>query len=152
MSYADAYTRLMDSALHSLDAIEEQGNVLSFVLQTAAHIQELSAQVPEFYIGEFFNMFKDAAVKRFRIEMADCEQTLRDAKADAASASAQLQARLDTARAAGDRVAEHAIWREREVRQKAYQAKVDAASSRMDVIGLRIKALPELASALGIDF
>jgi len=89
---------------------------------------------------------------RMRIETADCEQELRDANAEAATASDELQVRFDAARAAGDREAEHAVWRDREIRQVACQAKVDAASRRADIIGLRLGAVQELPSALGINF
>jgi hypothetical protein len=152
MSYADAYTKLIDSTLVSLEAIEGPEDVHPFIVQTAAQVHELSAKIPEFYAEEFFDIFKDAVVERFRIETADCEQELRDANAEAATASDELQVRFDAARAAGDREAEHAVWRDREIRQVACQAKVDAASRRADIIGLRLGAVQELPSALGINF
>jgi hypothetical protein len=152
MSYEDAYARLIDSALTSLDAIEGPEDVQPFILQISTQLNELSVSMPEFYIGEFFNMFKDVVVERFSAASADCERALREANAEAATVSADLQARLATAHAAGDRAAEHAVWREREVRQAACQAKVDAVTKRADVLGLRLGAFQELVSAMGGDF
>jgi hypothetical protein len=152
MSYEDAYTKLIYSTLTSLEAIESPDGVNPFVAQTATQVGELSTKIPEFYVEEFFNILKDAVVERFRIETADCERALRDANAEAAAASDELQARLDAARAAGDRETEHAVWRDREMRQAACQAKVDAASRRADILSLRLSAFQELPSALGINF
>ena len=151
MSYADAYAKLIDSALTSLEAIEEPSDVHPFVLRTATQLRELSATTTEFYPGEFLNIFKDAVVERIGAESADCEQALHDAKAEAATASGELQARLAEAHATGDRDAEHAVWREREIRQAECQAKVDAASKHADMLILRLGAFRELASAFGID-
>lgn len=152
MSYADAYTKLIDSAFTSLEAIEEPEDVHPFVVKTAAQVRELSAKTPEFYAGEFVNLFKDAVVERVRIEAAHGEQALRDANAEADAASAELQVRFDEAHAAGNREAEHAVWRDREIRQAACQAKIDEVTRRADVLGLRLTAFQELASALGFNF
>lgn len=109
MSYANAYTKLIDSTLISLEAIEAPEDIYPFVVQTAAEISELSAKIPEFYVEEFFNIFKDTVIERYRIESADCQQALNDANAEAATASAELQDRFDAARAAGDRETGHAV-------------------------------------------
>jgi hypothetical protein len=121
-------------------------------VQTAAQVREFSVKIPGFYVEEFFNIFKDSVVERVRIESADCEQALRDANAEAATASDELQARLDAARAASDRETEHAVWRDREIRQAACQAKVDAVTRRIGILSLRLGAFQELPSALGINF
>jgi hypothetical protein len=151
MSYVDAYTKLTDSALSSLETIDKSEDVHPFVVQTAAQLHQISTDIPEFYIGEFFNIFKDAVVERLRAESADCQKALNDANAEAAAASTELQARLAAAHAGGDREAEHAVWREREIRQAECQAKVDAASNRGNVLSLRLGAFQELALAMGID-
>lgn len=151
MRYADAYTKLIDTALISLESIETPDNVRPFVLQTAAQVRELSAKTPEFYVGEFFSRFKDEVVERCQAEAEACQQAVHDAHAEGATASAELQARFDAAHAAGDREAEHAVWRDREIGQAAVQAKVDAAGKRADVISLRLDACLELASTLGIN-
>jgi hypothetical protein len=148
----DVYTEIIDSALTSLDAITKPEDAHPFVLRTAAQLRKASANIAEFYIGEFFNIFKDMVIERFRAESAECQQALRDANAEAATVSAELRIRLAAAHAAGDREAEHAVWREREIRQAACQAKVDAASKRVDMISLRLSVFQELASTLGIDF
>ena len=71
---------------------------------------------------------------------------IEEAKAEANAATIELQARLDAARNAGDRKAEHAVWGELEIRQAACQAKIDATTARMDPIGLRIEAIGDPAT------
>jgi hypothetical protein len=56
------------------------------------------------------------------------------------------------AREAGDREAEHVVWREREARQAACQAKIDAATVRMDAIGVRVEVVKDLAMVSGLSF
>jgi len=111
--------------------------------------QEVSAETPEFYIGEFFNLFKDAAVAQVRTETGQGMRTLENAQA---AAAAELQARLDAARKAQDREAEHDVWRERGARQAECQAKIDAGTARMGLLEFHVKAIETLAAALGLSF
>jgi len=80
----------------------------------------VSAETPEFYIGEFFNLFKDAAVAQVRTETGQGMRTLENAQA---AAAAEPRARLDAARKAHDREAEHDVWRERGARRLNARAK-----------------------------
>jgi uncharacterized membrane protein YdbT with pleckstrin-like domain len=112
----------------------------------------VSAETPEFYIGEFFNLFKDAAVAQVRTETAQGMRTLQNAQAAAAAATAELQARLDAARKAHDREAEHEVRRERDARQAECQAKIDAGTARMGLLEFHVKAIETLATALGLSF
>ena len=73
--------------------------------------------MPEFYVGEFFNLFKNAAIARVSAEVAQGTRTLENARAEAAAATTELQTRLYAARKAYDREDEHEVWREREARQ-----------------------------------
>ena len=74
---------------------------------------------------------------------------LRDVKAETAAASVELTARFRAARAAGDRAAQHAVWRDKETRQAAGQAKIATVTRRLELERLRLDAYKSLASALG---
>jgi hypothetical protein len=151
-AYDQAYAEVTEAVLSSMPAVDSPESSRRFVAQAAQRIQELSAEAPEFYVGEFFSVFKDAAVAQVRIEVAQGTRTLESAQAEAAAASTELQTRLDAARKAHDREAEHEVWREREARQTACQAKIDAVTARIGLIELRIKAIESLGTALGLDF
>ena len=55
-------------------------------------------------------MFKDAAVIQGQAELSDVEQALNEVKASNEAVAAELNVRLNAARAAGDRAAQHALW------------------------------------------
>jgi inorganic triphosphatase YgiF len=151
-TYRRAYDEVTQMLLSSLRTVDSAASARTFVSQAAEKIRDASVSVPEFYVGEFFNVFKDAAVAHAGQEVAECERALKEAQDDATVGTAELQVQLDAARQAGDCQAEHAVWREREIRQAACQAKVDAASARMDPIGVRIETVEALATALGLSF
>ena len=73
-------------------------------------------------------------------------------KFETTTGTVELQARLEAASPAGDRDAEHAIWREREERQATCQAKVDNASRRLDSAMIRLEAYESPASTLGFSY
>lgn len=151
-TYKHAYAEVTQAVLSSLSSVDSAASARTFVSQAANKIREACASIPEFYLGEFFNVFKDAAVAQAGKEIAECQRAIEEAKAEANAATIELQVQLDAARNAGDREAEHAVWGERETRQAACQAKIDATTARMDPIGLRIGAIEDLATALGISF
>jgi pyruvate/2-oxoglutarate dehydrogenase complex dihydrolipoamide acyltransferase (E2) component len=97
---------------------------------------------------EFLEMFKDAAVIQGQAELSDVEQALNEVKASNEAVAAELNVRLNAARAAGDRAAQHALWREREVRQAEGQAKVDELTRSLNPVGFRFDALKSLWSSL----
>jgi hypothetical protein len=138
--------------LVTLEAVDSSAAVSAFATQAARQVREMSARIPEFYVGEFFNFFKDAIVAYGKSVVADCQRRLAEAQVEVQIGTVELQARLDAARAVGDRDAEHAIWQEREIRQAAAQAKVDDASRRAAVLSLHVDVCSDLASALGISF
>lgn len=82
---------------------------------------------------------------RAKSEIAACRTAVHEAKARADVASVGLQARLTTARASGDGEAEH-VWRERESRQAAGRAEIDASKRRIDAVNLRLRTCENLAS------
>lgn len=145
------YAAFTEATLADLGTVSTAETARAFATMTAQKVRDMSAKSPEFYAGEFFDIFKDAAVAKSRAEMAECEQAVDEAKAEAATGTAQLQERLNAARASGDRQAEHDIWREREIRQAAVQAKIDEATKRIDPISMRLDACNELAAALGLE-
>jgi hypothetical protein len=151
-TYEHAYAEVTQAVLSSLSTVDSVASARTFVSRAANKIREASASVPEFYLGEFFNVFKDAAVAQAGKEIADCQRAIEQAKAEANAATNELQARLEAALNTGDREAEHAVWRERETRQAACQAKIDTTTARMDPIGLRIGAIEDLATALRLSF
>jgi hypothetical protein len=148
--YEQAYSNTVESVISTLWTVETPDATRTFITQASRYIRFQAENTPEFYMAEFFNMFKDAVVGRATAEIAASERDVSDAKAGAHSASVELQARLTTARAAHDREAEHSLWREREMRQAEYQAKVDASKRRIASVSLRLDACKELASALQV--
>jgi hypothetical protein len=78
-------------------------------------------------------------------------RTPENAQAEAAAATAELQARHDAARKAHAREAEHEVWRERDARQAECQAKIAACTARMGLLEFLVKAIETLATALGLS-
>jgi hypothetical protein len=150
-AHTRAYAAFTEAALADLRTVSTAETARAFATITAQKVQDMSARSPEFYVGEFFGIFKDAAVAESQAEIAECTQTINDAKTEAATGTAQLQERLNAARAAGDHQAQHDIWREREIRQAAVQAKIDETTKRIDPISKRVNAINELATALGLE-
>jgi hypothetical protein len=152
IDYKTAYSDTMESMISTLWRVTTPDSARTFTSQAAQHIRSNAQNVPEFYVGEFLSLFKNAVVSRARAEIAACKRAVADTEAEADSASVELQARLTTAIAANDREAEHAVWREREARQAACQAKVDASSRHIASVNLRLDTCKDLASALGVSF
>jgi hypothetical protein len=146
-----AYVAFTEATLADLETVSTADTARAFATMTAQKVRDMSARNPEFYAGEFFDIFKDAAVAKSQAEIAECRQAVDDAKAEAAAGTAELQERLNAARAMGDHQAVHEVWREREIRQAAVQAKIDEATKRIDPIGKRLDACNELATALGLE-
>lgn len=149
MDYRAAYDRQLEQLMHDLSEVETVEAAHNFGVRAAQRLKVEATTTQEFYVGEFLNMLRHAVGRQAEAEMASCEQAISDAQLEASLAKVELQARLEAARAANDREAEHAVWGEREKRQAACQAKVDAAMSRIGVISTRLTACQDLASALG---
>ncbi len=144
-----AYAKIVQAALAYLATVNTPEKARTFVAQTARQIREFSAKTPEFHTAEFLSIFRDMVISRSERERADCERVLRDVKAETAAASVELTARFRAARAAGDRAAQHAVWRDKETRQAAGQAKIATVTRRLELERLRLDAYKSLASALG---
>jgi hypothetical protein len=151
VSVYDTYTELIETALPSLLTIDTPDLARTFVTQLTRHLHQTSAKNREFYAGEFFNRFKDAAVNLCRAEIEECRQVVRDVHAQADVLNAALQARLTAATATNDREAEHAVWRDRELLQAEAQAKIDQATRRTELVDFRLDAVERLASAIGAE-
>ena len=67
-----AYAEVTQAVLSSLSTVDSAASARTFVSQAANKIREASASVRQFYPGEFFNVFKDAAVAQAGKEIADC--------------------------------------------------------------------------------
>lgn len=149
MDYRAAYSSLLEQLKHDLSTVETAEDADRFVVRAASQVRGEASVTREFYIGEFLNLFKRSVSTSGKAEMAECEKAVSDAKLEASFATVELQAQLEAITAVADQEAEHALWREREERQAACQAKIDAASKRLDAIIIRVDACKNLASALG---
>jgi hypothetical protein len=147
-----AYAELAQALLSNLAYVDSPGSEQMFIREAAEKVRGASRRLPEFYSGEFLNLFKDAAVSQTRVAVEDCRRLIAEANAEADAASAELEERLSAARAADDYEAEHAVWRDREIRQAACQAKIDIARARMEPMSLRLEAVEGLAAALRLSF
>lgn len=139
----------VEATFSRLAAVDTSDAAQRFIAYVTRQARDLSSSVPEFYVGEFVNVFKDTVVERARAGIADCEQAGKAAQDEADAAGIELTKRLSAARAAGDRGAEHEVWKEREARQAACQATVDAATRRIDRINLGLDTCKQLAAVLG---
>jgi hypothetical protein len=149
VNYEEAYDGLLKQLLATLTTVETEESALQFSTQAAQSIRAAAKEIPEFYIGEFLQMLGIAVVQRMQTWVTEGQQAIQDAKIEAASASVQLTARHAAASEAGDRAAQHAIWREREEIQTASQAKIDAVSARTDIFSFQLEAIQKLQSTLG---
>jgi hypothetical protein len=123
-----------------------------FARDSAKLVRRQERQVPEFYVPEFLDILKDTLVARCSAESDELQQALDYAKMEADVATVELTARLEAASAAGDRNAQHEIWKEREKIQVAVQGKVDASGAAADALSARLDAFKRLASTLGVTF
>lgn len=151
VAYAKKYDELIEAAFSELTAVDTLQMARRFIMHLQQQVHKLSREVPEFYAGEFLNLFKDVVVGRFRAEMVKFQGELEAARSEADATSADLTAHLNAARNAGDRAAEHSVWKEREVRQAACQSKIDAITHRISLVSLRIDTCKKLADALGFS-
>src|SRR5262249_56567224 len=61
-TYEQAYAEITQAVLSSLSTVDSAASAHAFVSHAANRVREASASVPEFYLGEFFTGFNDAAV------------------------------------------------------------------------------------------
>jgi hypothetical protein len=151
MDYKEAYESLLERLLAALSKVDSEESSHEFCSHAAREIRGLASTVSEFYVGEFINLFKDAVVKQGREDVAAYKEVKEGVAFEADVATVELSARLAAAKAAGDREAVHAIWREREERQAALRAQRAAQVGRIDALGLRLDAVTSLASAVGAN-
>ena len=103
-------------------------------------------------MAEFVDHLRSALLERVGQSSNGAQQAIEDAKMEAEVGSLELTARFEAARAAGDRDAEHEIWREREERQRIVQQKVDAAGTLAETLSLHLSAFEQLADKVGVRF
>ena len=149
LSATEAYAVLTEATLSFLATVDTPESASAFATQVAQQIRDLSARIPEFYALEFFDMFKDAVVNLTNSDMENTKRALNEVLGRNEAVAAELNVRLNAARAAGDRAAQHALWREREVRQAEGQAKVDELTRSLNPVGFRFDALREPLVVLG---
>jgi len=115
-----------------------------------AKVEHQEKEVAEFYRAEFIHLLKVAAWEQRQADVLALELIVEEAKDEGKAAGAKLTERLTAAMASGDRLAQHAVWREREVCLAQIQASVDGATAQMRVVKMRRIACEDLASALGV--
>lgn len=147
--YEQAYQNLINSAAASLSNVDSAESAQKFIDKTVADVRQQAREVPEFYLGEFAQLLKEAVWNHAQSFGLELELAVEEAKDEGKAASAELTARLEAAIKAGDRDGQHAVWREREVRLTVVQAKVDDATARIGYLDIRRRACEAVVTALG---
>jgi hypothetical protein len=149
-AYKQAYIEFTAATLSALATVDTPESASTFVSQAAQQLRDLSAKTPEFYAEELLDTtFKEALSNWGSAELADIEQTHSDANARTHALEAEMNARMNAARVSGDRDAEHALWREVEVRRAESQAEIDALTRRAHLVSVRLDACERLQASLG---
>ena len=82
-------------------------------------------------------MFKDAVVNLTNFDMENTKLGAKRSFGPKSSGPAELNVRLNAARAAGDRAAQHASWRRARGPPREGQAKVDELTRSLNPVGFR---------------
>jgi hypothetical protein len=146
-AYDEVYSELTEAALSSLATVDTPESANAFVTQVAQQTRDLSASVPEFYALEFIDLLRMAVVNMTDSDMADLRQAKDDAVARNEAVAAELNVRMKAARVAGDRAAQHAVWREAPIRRAESQAELDEVTRRARLVGLRLDAFKQVRSS-----
>jgi uncharacterized protein (DUF2267 family) len=147
-AYEKVYTELIEVTLSSLATVNTPESADAFAAQVTQQIRDLSARIPEFYALEFLEMFRIAVLNMINSEEADLKHAMADVEAHNDGVSAELTARLITAKAVGDGAAEHSVWQDQAARQAAGQAEVDELTRRLRILRLRLDAYKKLKSSV----
>ncbi len=151
-SYTKAYRELGEELVIDLSRVDSPETSQQFIEHTAQRITAAHDNLPEFYIGEFYEQVKVLVVKHARALVDACEHAVRDVQAEIEVEKRRLNALLGAARATGDRNAEHAVWKEIETLQAEKQAKIDEQQRRLYFPQLQIQTCKELAKTLNLTF
>jgi hypothetical protein len=101
--YEQAHKELVQATLIGLSGVESTESAQRFINYTIDKIREQELAIPEFYAGEFLQLFKDAAWEQRQADILALELIVEEAKEEGKSAGLDLTARLEVARKAGDR-------------------------------------------------
>ena len=149
LNFAEAYERTAEELRQMLFTVANHESAESFVEEAVRKLRATAAATPEFYIGEFYARFQKAMRDDAKAEIASCDTETEQITTGGKGATADLNARLDIARTAGDQDVEHAIWREGEQRKAEYQAAIDGLTDRLNLGTWRLRAVDALGLALG---
>lgn len=149
LTYKEAYERTARELRQLLSSVTDQNSAQSFVEEAVRKLKAAAADVPEFYIGEFLEKFQTQLKGDAEAELARSQNETEQIAARGKRQTAELNARLDVARADGDEDAVHSIWRESEQTRAENQAAVDALANRLTLGALRLSAVKDVAFALG---
>jgi hypothetical protein len=148
MNYNTAYNNLLEQLILDLSSIETEKAAREFTVRASHLIRSQATAVREFYIGEFWNLFKDAVVRQDTVELAECQQ---------APAGARMQGLRRTSRQLNCKCA----WRwqpPQAIGMPNMQYGVNVRSgrqsfrprSRVKSVGVRLDTCNTIASLLGI--
>lgn len=135
-----------------LSTVKSRDSARRFAREGAKLVRREERRVPEFYVAEFLSIFKRTLVVRFTAETDGLQQAIDHAQMEASVATVELTARLEAASAVDDHDAQHAVWKEREVREQIAQEKIDATRALTQLLPIRLDAFKRLASTLGATF
>jgi hypothetical protein len=147
--WAEAYQTITEDFRRQLDEVTSPESARSFVAHAVKQVKAAEATVPEFYAGELYYRFQRKVRDDLKAELATYESEIANIKLATEARSADLEARLETARVADDQEAEHAVWREREQEQTEAHAAGDTLLRRASKWTLRMGAVDDLGRALG---
>lgn len=150
MQYEEVYETLQQTLIRMLGEVFDAETADSFAAQAVSDLRSAQETTEEFYVGEFYERLRPVVLEKLTSDLRRCEREAEEVQAQARAIGADLTRRLNAARAAGDQALQHAIWGEREVKQKEVQAKIDALTEDANVIGFRMQAIIKVGSAFGL--
>lgn len=150
LNHEGAYAVLAAEIVAGLDAAVSPQAIDEVITRAGDAIRREAGTVPEFYVGEFFDRLNSAIMERMNIEVKKCEEVIASVQAQADVGSLDLNTRLSVARQEHDQDAEHAIWRERDLKQAEIQGTIDSATSRITLVAMWPTAIKRLASHMGV--
>jgi hypothetical protein len=146
LHYAEAYETTAEELRRTLKAVTTEETARSFVEQAARYVRATAGVTPEFYPGEFYGWFGRAIQEGLMAEAATAQRTMEGLISERGAVVTELNERLRTAREAGDREAEHQVWKQEDEKQK----EAGAIAKQGQVLLLQVKALRGLGAALGL--
>jgi hypothetical protein len=144
--YAEAYEMIGEELRRMLETVTTDEDAHAFVEQATQRVISAAASVPEFYPGEFYVPWGQVTREDLIAEATKVQCAMEDLIAAPAAVVDEFNERLRIAREAGDREAEHEVWREEDRKRKEMAAVLNQGNALL----VRLKAVHELGTALGL--